>query len=92
MKAVNLSELSDAKREQAVESMKITHTFLIHLDNAEPFARQTLAGLGLPTSIEEFEEYDGNNCRIKIDIRSCTLASDSVVRETESAMKAVANG
>jgi hypothetical protein len=53
------------------------HKNLVPLDEVESLARRTLAGLGLPTTIQEFEDYDGNRCRIKLDIDACSLASDS---------------
>jgi hypothetical protein len=55
---------------------------LARLDKAAPLARVTLADLGLPASILEFEAGGG---RIKINYASCILATDEVVHQLLSA-------
>lgn len=64
------------------------HKGLMPLDEVEPLARRTLAGLGLPTTIEEFEDYDGNRCRIKLNMDACNLASDSVFDKLRAVLAA----
>jgi hypothetical protein len=49
-----------------------------------------LAGVGLPTTIEEFEESDGNRYRIKLNMNSCILASDDAVEKLQSVLDAAA--
>jgi hypothetical protein len=80
------SELS--KQEELARILAEAHKDLMPLDEVEPWARATLAGLGLPTTFREFEDYDGNRCRIKLDMDACTLASDSVFGRLQAALTA----
>jgi hypothetical protein len=76
-RCANPERLSTDARAGLSKTLVQAFTSLTPLDDAAPLARQILTGLGLPTSIEEFEDYDGNNCRIKIDYQSCVLAPDN---------------
>lgn len=78
------SELS--KQEELARILAEAHKDLMPLDEVEPLARATLAGLGLPTTFREFEDFDGNRCRIKLDIDACTLASDDVFDKLQTAL------
>jgi hypothetical protein len=53
--------------------LKTLYTELSPLDHVESLARQTLIGLGLPGTIDEFAAYDGNCCRMDIDLSFCVL-------------------
>ena len=79
-------ELSKEAIEDRARTLAEAHKDLTPLDEIEPLARKTLDGLGLPVTIEEFENYDGNRCRIKLDIDACTLASDNVFGKLQAAL------
>lgn len=68
------SKLSDEKKIQRAETLTELYETLLPLDDLEPLARQILSGLGLPTTIDEFEDFDGNKCRINLNLASCKLA------------------
>jgi len=80
------SELSEVELEDRYLTLAEAYKDLAPLDEIEPLARKTLDGLGLPATIEEFENYDGNRCRIKLDIDACTLASDDVFGKLQEAL------
>ena len=82
------SELSEEALENWALTLAEAYKDLEPLNEAEPLARATLAGLGLPPTIEEFEDYDGNRCRIKLNLDRCTLASDSVFGKLQAALVA----
>jgi hypothetical protein len=84
------TELNEKEMQDRARVLQQAHTNLIPLDEVEPFARETLAGLGLSTTIEEFEDFEGNNYRIKLDIQACTLASESVLGKLTAAVAALA--
>lgn len=64
---IKTSELSKEALEERAGTLTEVHTDLMPLDEVDPLARMTLAGLGLPATIAEFEDYDGNRCRIKLN-------------------------
>ena len=73
------SELSEVELEDRYLTLAEAYKDLAPLDEIEPLARKTLDGLGLPVTIEEFENYDGNRCRIKLDIERI-LKTDELVK------------
>ena len=82
--------LTEKENEDRANVLLETQKVLMSLDEVEPLARMTLAGLGLPTTIAEFKDYDGNRCRIKLNMDACTLASDSVFDKLQAALLAAA--
>jgi hypothetical protein len=82
------SELSEVEIEDRYLILAEAYKDLAPLDEIEPLAHKTLDGLGLPAPIEEFENHDGNRCRIKLDMDVCTLASDDVFGKLQAALAA----
>jgi hypothetical protein len=85
------SELSKEAIEDRARTLAEAHKDLMPLDEVEPLVRTTLGGLGLPTTFEEFEDYERNRCRIKLNMDACTLASDSVFGKLRAALAAWEN-
>jgi hypothetical protein len=85
--AMKTSELFEEELKDRVRDLTVLHKHLISLDEIEPLARKTLAGLGLPATIEEFEDYR-NRRRIKLNMDVCTLASDRVFDKLQTALAA----
>jgi hypothetical protein len=85
------SKLSEEALEQWARTLAEGYKDLEPLDEVEHLARATLASLGLPPTIEEFEDYDGNRCRIKLNMDACTLVSDSVFGKLQAALTAWEN-
>jgi hypothetical protein len=85
------SEMSEEELEQWTRTLAEGYEDLMPLDEVEPLVRTTLAGIGLPTTFKEFEDYEGNRCRIKLNLDACTLASDSVVARLLAALVAWEN-
>ena len=82
------SELSEVEIEDRYLILAEAYKDLAPLDEIEPLAHKTLDGLGLPATIEEFENHDGNRCRIKLDMDACMLASDDVFGKLQAALAA----
>jgi hypothetical protein len=85
------AELSKEAIEDRARTLAEAHKDLMPLDEVEPLVRTTLGGLGLPTTFEEFEDYERNRCRIKLNMDACTLASDSVFGKLRAALAAWEN-
>jgi hypothetical protein len=87
------TKTSELSKEELVYLTRIlveTHKDLEPLDEIEPLARKTLVGIGLPATIEEFEEFNGNRYRIKLNMDACTLASDNAVDKLQAVLDAAA--
>jgi hypothetical protein len=85
------SELSEEAIEDRARTLAEAHKDLMPLDEVESLVRTTLAGLGLPATFEEFEDYEGNRCRIKLNLDACMIASDSVFGKLQAALAAWEN-
>jgi hypothetical protein len=65
------------------------YSLLVPLDDVEQLARRVLAGLGLPQTINEFSDYEGNRYHIDIDVDSCSLASEPEFETLRAVVKRV---
>jgi hypothetical protein len=80
------SELSEEALEQWARTLAEGYKDLEPLDEVEPLARATLASLGLPPTIEEFEDYYGNRCRIKLNM-DAVMAHKVTTRKTANSFR-----